>query len=376
MKKLAVIGANEPLLPFYKKAVKLGFDIYAFAWDEGAVCKDLAKEFYPISFTEKDLILEKCKEIGIDGITSFSLESALPTVIYIAEKMNLVSNSSSILDYTGNKYNMRQKCRDNGLDLLDFWLLETIDSLDKQKILYPVIVKPCDGGGARGISLVKHEKEMAFAFEYALKYSKTKKVIVEEYIEGVEASAVFISYEGKHKLITVTDKITSGSPHYVELEHSQPSSFSSDIVIKIDSLCTEVLTILNVKVGVTSIDLRIKENGEPVVIEVNPRMGGNMITSHLVELSTGFDIVKAACDLACGSPLELPEKLFSRNAQVFYYTPYSLWVKEFCEKKKDSSNLEEVAIKELNLVCENNLQRSGYVVYSGEEKILLNTNSY
>ncbi len=366
-KKLAVIGANEPLVGFYQEALRLGYEIYAFAWSEGAVCKKYAKEFYPISFTEKDKILNICKDIGIHGITSFSLESALPTVIYVAEKLNLVSNPSSSLTYTGNKYMMRKKCEDSGIKAIDYWLLENISDLDKYDFKFPIIVKPNDGGGAKGINLVRDRMGLEQAFEDAMKFSRSKSVIVETYVDGLEASAVFFSFDGKHQLITITDKITSGFPYFVELIHSQPTIFSDSLVEKINRLIIKVLDILEIKVGVTSIDLRIDSDNNPVIIEVNPRLGGNNINTDLVPISTGFNIIKEACAVACGEEPNIPITFEKNNTQIFYYTPYTAWVKDYFSE--NPINVVRNNITKLKKKCTNNTERSGYIIYDGKIRI-------
>lgn len=87
MKKLAIIGANEPLECFYRQAKVLGYYLVGIAYDKGAVCKKYCDKFYPISFVDKEAVLETCREEKIDGIISFSLESALPTLIYVAQNI-------------------------------------------------------------------------------------------------------------------------------------------------------------------------------------------------------------------------------------------------------------------------------------------------
>ena len=102
--RIAVIGANEPLIPFYRQAKRLGYEIVGIAWDRGAVCKEYCDRFYPISFADKEKVLEICRKENIAGITSFSLESALPTVVYVAQQMGLVSNSEESISITQSKY--------------------------------------------------------------------------------------------------------------------------------------------------------------------------------------------------------------------------------------------------------------------------------
>lgn len=114
-KKIAAIGANTPLLPFYKRAYELGYSLIGIAWEQGAVCKKYCERFYPVSFTEKDKVLEICRKENIDGITSFSLESALPTLIYVAQSLGLVSNTEECLQLTRDKYTMRNAFKENGI---------------------------------------------------------------------------------------------------------------------------------------------------------------------------------------------------------------------------------------------------------------------
>ena len=108
MKKLAIIGASYLQLPLVEKAKEMGIEIHCFAWPDGAVCKDIADYFYPISILEKEDILKKCIEINIDGITTIATDMAVPTICYVAEKMNLISNSYISSVASTNKWDMRK----------------------------------------------------------------------------------------------------------------------------------------------------------------------------------------------------------------------------------------------------------------------------
>ena len=115
MKKIAVIGANAPLLPFYKQAYAMGYRLIGIAWEEGAVCKKYCEKFYPISFVDKEAVWEVCRKEKVDGITSFSLESALPTLVYVAQNLGLVSNTEECVEQTKNKFAMRKAFAENGI---------------------------------------------------------------------------------------------------------------------------------------------------------------------------------------------------------------------------------------------------------------------
>ena len=102
MKKIAVIGASYLQLPLVNKAKEMDLEVHCFAWEEGAVCKNVADFFYPISIIEKERILEICQRVGVDGICTIASDVAAPTVAYVAQKMGLTSNTYNTYNYSGH----------------------------------------------------------------------------------------------------------------------------------------------------------------------------------------------------------------------------------------------------------------------------------
>ena len=109
MKKIAIIGASYLQLPLVKKAYEMSIETHCFAWEDGAVCKDVCDYFYPISILDKEKILEICQQVKIDGITSIASDAAVPTICFVAEKLGLISNNYFDALSATNKYEMRQK---------------------------------------------------------------------------------------------------------------------------------------------------------------------------------------------------------------------------------------------------------------------------
>lgn len=332
-KKIAVIGANEPLYDFYKQAYDLGYEIYGFAWAEGAVCKKFCKEFYPISFTEKDKILEECKKIGIDGITSFSLESALPTVIYVAENMGLTQNSLDSLKYIKDKNTMREAMKKNKLPIPGFCHVKEKQELEKLELKYPVIVKPVDSGGKKGVSLIDSKEELLKAYNYAIENSRDRSALIEEYVDGREFSVEYLSCGGKHYFMQLTDKVNTGSPHFVETEHHQPASVTKEELERIKEVTEKTLTALHITDSPSHIELKLNANGEIYLIEVGPRLGGDSITSDLVWLSTGIDLVAESLKLATGEFKPIESKNIA-YASKYYYIPGKEWIKNLVNQEK------------------------------------------
>lgn len=363
MKKIAVIGANSPLIPFYRHAKRLGYIIIGIAWEEGAVCKQYCDRFYPISFTDIDRVLEICQLEKIDGITSFSLESALPTVVYVAQKMGLISNSVECLQLTQNKYVQRQALERAGIRVPAYYLIEKESDLVKVKCKFPVIVKPVDSGGSQGISEVENSVALSDAFHLALNYSKTKKVIIEEFIDGREFSVEYISFKGKHYFLQVTDKVTSGSPRFVEMQHHQPADISSAIKEKIKTMVEANLTALKIENSASHTEIKLNSQNELYIIETGARMGGDFISSDLVRLSTGYDFVEGSLKLAVN---EFEEPHFSHPyySGVYFYSRLAPHVLDVIKAHKQWPEIVEWEVSENELPeVRSNADRGGYFLY-------------
>ena len=367
-KKLAIIGASYLQLPLVERAKKTGIETHCFAWSEGAICKEIADFFYPISILEKDDILQKCIDIKIDGITTIATDMAVPTICYVAEKMNLVSNSFISSLASTNKNEMRNAFKNGNCSIPKF-IEANNNEVNIKDFKFPLIVKPVDRSGSRGVTKVLFESQLPEAINYAISESFCKKAIVEEYIDGVEVSVETISYKGEHTILAITDKVTTGPPHFVELAHHQPSSLSNEIQEKIKSETIKCLNALAVNFGAGHSEFKITPNGEVFIIEVGARMGGDFIGSHLVELSTGYDFLQGVINISLGK-YEAPI-LESNNFSGVYFLcketehilPYFSQENNFViQKEIQNSNLKNIT---------NSNDRSGYLIYQANKRIQL-----
>lgn len=298
---IVIIGANNFQNPLILKAKELGYETHVFAWKDGAVGAETADHFYPISIINKEEILEICRKISPEGILSVGSDLAVPTVNYIAEKLGLVGNSAECTLISTNKFEMRRRLRKYGLPMPNFTLTGSKDGIDTKGFHYPLIVKPVDRSGSRGVTKVIGPDGLARAVQCSLDSSFEKKAIVEEYIDGPEYSAECISYQGEHRLLALTQKFTTGTPHFIETGHLQPVALDEQTVSKIVTTIQKGLDALGIKFGASHSEFRIKPDGSIAIIEIGSRMGGDCIGSDLVRLSTGYDFIKMAIDVACGN---------------------------------------------------------------------------
>ena len=301
MIKLAVIGANDFQNQLILKAKKRGIETHVFAWEDGAVGKKNADFFYPISITEKDEILKKCQEIGINGICSIASDLASITVNYVAEKMGLTGNGIESSLIATNKYLMRKAFEANGDPSPKNYRSDELNDEIIDSLNLPLIVKPVDRSGSRGITKITDKTQLNEAIKIAEELSFDKKAMVEEFIEGKEYSVEFISYHGNHTFLALTEKFTTGTPHFIETGHIQPAIVSEDILEKVKSVVSHALDSLKIKNGASHSEVKINSDGTIKIVEIGGRMGGDCIGSDLVQISTGYDFVKMVIDIALGN---------------------------------------------------------------------------
>lgn len=371
MTKIAVIGANEPFLPFYRQAKALGYSIIGIAWAEGAVCKEYCDKFYPVSFKEKERVLEICRAEKINGITSFSLESALPTVVYVAQAMGLVSNTEECLKRTATKYVQRKAFELNGIPVPKYKMIQKGERLPDLGMSYPVIVKPIDSGGSQGITKLDSPDGMEEALNRAFDSSHVNQAIVEEFVDGREFSVESLSHEKHHYILQITDKVTSGAPHYIEIQHHQPADIPQETADRIKELVAKALTALNIENSPGHTELKLNSKGELYIIEIGARMGGDFITSDLVRLSTGYDMVKGALELAVGQFVE-PQMKRNLFSGVYFYSKLAPFVGNAIRNHSQYPDIVEFELKEGPLgEAYSNADRNGYLLYQSEKGKLI-----
>ena len=369
MRRIAIIGASYLQIPLVVKAAEMGVETHCFAWEDGAVCKDIADYFYPISILEKESILKICQQINIDGITTIASDAAVLTVCFVAEQMGLTGNPLKDALVTTDKYQMRKRFAEFSVNSPKFVIGEHGYSVSGFR--YPLIVKPTDRSGSRGVLKVRSLEELPDAVKRACAESFAQKAIIEEYIAGSEVSVESISWQGKHYILAITDKVTTGEPYFVELEHHQPSFLPDTIQQKIKTETLKVLTALNIMYGASHSEFKITESGDVFAIEVGARMGGDFIGSHLVKLSIGYDFVKAVIDIALGS-FEEPI-VHNQNSSGVYFlskeTDRLLSVINSDELPKDIVELKITNPRIYNVEC--SADRSGYLIYQSRNKFIL-----
>lgn len=373
MKTLAIIGAAYYQRPLYMKAKEMGLYVLGFAWRDGAVCAELADEYYDISVVEKEQILKICQEKHIDGVCTIASDVAAPTVAYVAEQMGLIGNSYEASLRSNNKYLMRQAFIKAGVPCPIFkCLTQGVNELTSEGVKemgLPLIVKPSDRSGSLGVTKVVKEEDLLPAIKAAQEYSFKHEAMVEQFIEGREISVEFISYKGVHYPLQITDKVTTEAPHFVELAHHQPADMTKQQYDEIYDLTKRALTALGVDNCASHSEYRITEDGKIYIMEIGARMGGDFIGAAMVKLSTGFDFVQGVIEVALGEFIEpvFGEQKYSGVLYVSEETKQLMPVLENWQSYPDLVAGEITRPGLRPIYC--SADRTGYLVYQSDRRL-------
>ena len=364
-KKVAIIGASYLQVPLIECAKKCGYETHVFAWECGDIGEKIADHFYPISIVEKDRILEKCREIGISGVCSIASDLAVATVNYIADAMNLTGNSIESTGKCTNKHFMRRSFEEHSLPSPQSIMVDSETQLDELELTYPVIVKPVDRSGSRGIFELNSSRNLAESVETAITESFEKKALIETFVDGIEYSVEFVSYHGKHQFLALTYKYTTGSPHFIEKGHLEPGIVGENDLNRIKELVEKALDSLEIVNGASHSEIKIDSDRNIWLIEIGARMGGDLIGSHLVRESTGIDMVKAVLQICMGEEPDLTPVSEPKTAGIRYiFDKMDLdtfhTVKEMHPEILVQYDVPDNIVGEIN----NSSQRQGYYVVS------------
>ena len=221
---IAIIGASDLQLPLIEKAKDMGYETHVFAWAAGDVGEAAADHFYPISITEIGEITEQCRQIRPAAVVTIASDLAAITVNKVANALGLPANPPETAVIATNKYEMRRTFVNAGIPTPRFLRVQADGDLKEAlRMRLPVIVKPTDRSGSRGIYKLTSFDGLWESVEKSCAESFERCAIIEEFIEGEEYSCECISQEGTHHCLAITKKFTTGAPHFIETGHMEPS---------------------------------------------------------------------------------------------------------------------------------------------------------
>lgn len=325
MKKIMILGASILQLPAILKAKEMGLQVIAVDMDKNAIGFKDADVCLEISTIDIQKVIDAAKRYDIDGIITIASDMPMRTVAAVAKELNLVGITEETALKATNKALMRECLKEHDVPIPLFFKVSDYDKyLNIVKLFSSkFIVKPTDNSGSRGILLVQDIKnihEIEYAFDYSKKYSRSGEIVVEEYMEGPEVSVETLSIDGEVNIIAITDKFTTGSPNFVEMGHSQPSQLLQQIQNQIKEIAIKAIIAIGIDNGPSHTEIIVTNEG-PKIVELGARLGGDNITTHLVPLSTGVDMVKCCIEIALGNKPDFDRKVNGGSAIRYFQMP-------------------------------------------------------
>ena len=320
-----ILGASILQLPAIQKAKEMGLQVIAVDMNPDAIGfqeEGVIKEIISTIDTEK--ILEAAKKHKIDGIMTLASDMPMRSVAIVAKEMGLVGISEQTALNATNKAEMRQRLKECGVPIPKFFRISSKEEYEKAIHYFKTaqlkcIVKPADNSGSRGVDLLSDlsdDELVSKAYDYSKSYSRGGDVVVEEYMEGPEVSVETLSVDGECHIIQITDKLTTGAPYFVEMGHSEPSALQEDVKTNISGVASAAVKALGIINGPSHTEIKVTKDG-PKIVELGARLGGDNITTHLVPLSTGVDMVECCIKIALGEKPDMAKK-FSMGSAIRY----------------------------------------------------------
>lgn len=306
-KSILVFGVGELQRSIVRRAKLKGLFTIGIDPCADAVCKDEVDAFEIVGGQDFEGTCAVVEKYGVDAIVTAATDKPLIMMARVAEKYGFPFYSVETAQWSTDKYQMKQRFLEGGVPCARGRLIAKAEGADD--LYYPLIVKPRDNSGSRGVKLCRNKEELQEAMQEALQYSHLDTVLVEEYIEGQEYSIEGLHYDGKSEVIQFTEKTTTEFPYNVELAHKQPANLTENQKNDIRELVSKIADCMHFENCTSHTELKINERGI-FIIETSPRLGGDYITSTLVPLSTGINIEDQLLNIA------LREKVDTRTGCV------------------------------------------------------------
>lgn len=326
MKKIMVLAAGLLQIDVIEKAKSMGYYVLAVDGNPKAPGFNVADKAICADIVNEETMLKIARDEHVDGVIHPCSEVSMAVMGRINDELGLSGISREQAICATNKHLMRKAFeKANAPSPKSILAQDAEDAWSRLQNEFDTdaILKPSRNSGSRGIAKVSRNMDKGDfirAYDEALSESRDHSVLIEQFIEGPEFSIEMIVWRGDIHVLTVTDKKTTGAPHFVELGHNQPSCFSATDVETLKAAAVAGVRALGVNNCACHAEAKLM-NGKAYLMEVGARLGGDFISTELTHLSTGVDMVAAAIDVALGVEPDLSAKEEPKGVCIRYFCP-------------------------------------------------------
>ncbi len=311
-KKIMLLGGLRYLKPVIDAAHKQGYYVITADYLPNNIAHKWSDEYCNVSIIDKEAVLKEAQRLQIDGIMSFACDPGVVAASYVQNKMGLPSfGPFESVEILQNKDKFRAFLAKNGFNVPQAKGFDSVEAAMEEIYWYPwpVIVKPTDAAGSKGVTRVDKAEDLKPALEYAMEHSISGHIIVEEFIDkqGCSSDTDSFSEDGKLKFVSFCAQRfdAEATNPYTPAAYSWPSTFTQEQEEYLTSEIQRLITLLNLKTVVYNIEVRVAPNGKPYIMELTPRGGGNRLC-EMLRYATGVDMITAITRAMVGDPLLEP----------------------------------------------------------------------
>ncbi len=324
-KRILFLGGAYAQIPIIEEAKRRNWYVITCDYLPDNPGHKLADEYHNVSTTDFEGVLQLAQKVKPDYVVAYASDPAAPVAAYVSEKLGLPGNSYESICILSEKDRFRQLMFENGFNVPKVVSINENDNLDviSNKIGFPIIIKPVDSSGSKGVTKVTNHDQLANAFQYALQFSRKKRIIAEEFINNdradihgdgfvIDGELVF-SHLGDHLYNSLSNPFNP-------IGTTWPSKQPESIIKSIETDVAALIKKSGFKNGAVNIEARVNADGKHYVMEIGPRSGGHFVPQAIYH-ATGFDIVKAILDQISGSQIQIPD--LKKNKPSAYYAIHS-----------------------------------------------------
>lgn len=300
-KSVLIFGVGPLQKSIINRAKLMGLYTVGIDPAKDATCKDEVDAFEVVGGQDYEGTCAVVEKYGVDAIVTAATDKPLVMMARVAEKYGFPFYSVETAQWSTDKFQMKHRFMEGGVPCAKGRLVKSVDEVEDFE--YPVIIKPRDNSGSRGVKLCRSKEELETSMSEAFEVSKLNTLLVEEFIEGPEYSIEGLHYNGKAEVIQFTEKKTTEFPYNVELGHKQPANLTEEQKDAIRVIVAKIGKALKYENCPSHTELKINNRGI-FVIETSPRLGGDFITSTLVPLSTGINMEDQLLHIALSNQVD------------------------------------------------------------------------
>ncbi len=374
---ILILGAGIMQIPGIKIAKEMGHFVLCADGNSNALGKSLCDIFYPVDIKDKEKLFELAfkfhEKHTLHGVFTVGTDFS-STVAWITEKLSLPGISyQSALNAT-DKVRMRNCFKENGVPSPDFVEYSNEMSLEKaiEHLKFPLVVKPADNMGSRGVQKVNTYNELEKEVVKSLEYSRTSRAVIEEFIDGDEFSLDALIIDGEVKVFGFADREITFPPYFVEMGHTIPSLIDEVKYKEICDVFSKGVKALGLNYGAAKGDVKYSSKG-PVIGEIAARLSGGYMSGWTYPFSSGRDLIKSGIELALGLKASIlnSEDIGHSAAERAFISIPGIVEKLYLPPTDKIENIERfTTVKEGDRVIfpTNNVEKCGNIICYGSDR--------